>query len=92
MGSRIPKEKEDLIYSLRSDGWKQQDIADHLGVSISCVRDYLNPRLRAKRNVDNYAYQARCKSDPEKMKRIRERRHEYYLKKKIRSILGDDHR
>ncbi|QIG68809.1 hypothetical protein EVB68_072 [Rhizobium phage RHph_Y2_6] len=92
MGLRISKEKEDLIHSLRAQGWKQQKIADHLGVSISCVRDHLNPGLKARRQAANYKYEARAKADPEKMERIRERRHEYYLRKKIRSILGDDHR
>lgn len=92
MGIRISQEKENLIHSLRAEGRTIKDIAAFLQISMQCVSDHLHPESRAKRYADTYARTARDKNDPEKMEKILARRKEYYYRKKIKHILGENYK
>ncbi|QIG76592.1 hypothetical protein EVC27_067 [Rhizobium phage RHph_I1_6] len=91
MAKRISPEMEKELHKLRSLGWGYRHIAKALGISISCVQDHINPHIRERRNNACKARYFKNKLDPEKVKRFSEYRHERYLKKKIRDILGDDY-
>ncbi|QIG70533.1 hypothetical protein PP744_gp070 [Rhizobium phage RHph_N38] len=87
---RITPEKQQEILRLREEGWGYKRIAKATGVSKACIEDYVKPGAREYRSQKAKERYLKIKQNPKKLQRLRERNHENYINRLIRSVMQEN--